>query len=400
MGIGGYDDFESYSEGPLSGDWEERISSGWWTFSNYGGDMCLKHEASVNNRRSMVLTDQWGVISDSLVQAKIVNVGVDSMAYVCSRVGLEKNTVLGNCDFYACRNDLRDGRNVRIVEYDDGVFSYVSGPSGNVEGVVYQKFMTVTDGAYTDMYAKVWDVSGVEPGWQLAVTDEVTNGGAEDGCFALFGYTDDVFYVSDFWLIGGYSAGGHVTEWRDAGESVGWSVFNYSADGVSVGSQDVLITVEVSDDGGSVLDSLSFDAVSGVHEVDISGLSQARFVRVVSDFSTSDLTKTAEVCSFSVGYQLPSPEVVFVSNPYPSDGSTGVSLTPMLHVDVNNSHGELMNVTWSYYDGDVGSWYCFGVNDSVVNGTYYQVLLNASNYETTYLWSVNCTAGVFWVNVS
>jgi len=317
VGIGGYDDFEDYSEGPLCGDWEERISSNWWTFYNYSGDMCLRHEGGFDNSRSMAITDQWGNISNSTIQVKVINVGDEAMCYLQSRVAWEKNTLSANCDSYACRNDLRNSRNhFEIVEYDDGHFSVLKSNSNNVEGTVYQKLMTVRNGVHTDLYAKVWPTSDAEPSWQLVVTDEVTNSGAEDGCFAVSGYTDDVFYVSDFWLVGGFSSGSHTSEWKNADRSVNWSTFSYVASDVSSGNQDIEITVQMSNDGVAVLDSLSFYVDNGDNKVDISSLPPAQYVRVITNFTTTDETKTAEISFYSIEFD---PEIR-ISKPYPSNG--------------------------------------------------------------------------------
>ena len=329
VGIGGYDDFEDYSISPLYGDWEERVSSNWWTFYNNAGDMCLKHEASSDSSRSMAITDQWGNISNSTIQAKIINVGDDAIAYLQSRVAWEKNTLSSNCDFYGCRNDLRSSRNrFEIIELDDGIFeSLAYGDIGSaVNGSVYQKLMTIRNGVNTDLYAKVWKTSDVEPTWQLIETNEVTNDGAKDGCFGVYGFTDDIFYVSDFWLVGGYSSGCHLTEWKNAGRSVNWSEFEYSANRVFSGYQDIAINIQVSSDGQTVLGNISFYAENGDNEVNISNLPPSQYIRIMTNFTTSNETETAEITFYSIklepeakiSYHITSPnfEWNFVSIPF------------------------------------------------------------------------------------
>ena len=305
IGIGGYDDFEDYTAGPIGGNWEERISTNWWTFYNNDQDMCLKHEANIDNNRSMAITNQWGNISNSTIQTKVINVGDDAMAYLQSRVAWEKNTASNNCDFYACRNDLRSDMRFSIVEYDDGVFDFLRYGDARtaVDGNVYQKFMTIKNGVNTELYAKVWQTSETEPDWQLSVIDEETNDGAEDGCFGVFGYTEDVFYVSDFWLIGGYSNGSHTTEWKNANQSANWSEFKYIANDISYGNQDIVITIQVSNDGQAVLDSMSFNADNGDDQVDISSLPPTQYVRIITNFTTTNETKTAEISFYSIEFE-------------------------------------------------------------------------------------------------
>jgi len=364
VGIGGYDDFEDYSEGPLTGDWVERITNGWWTFYDNSEDMCIKHEGAVDDTRSVVITDQWGNVTNSTIIVKGINVGDDVMLYICSRVNWSKNTEYGNCDFYGCRNDLRgDTQKFAAFEMDDGSFFILYPYRSGEEGTVYQKLRTVTseDGSNIVLSAKIWNASNSEPEWNIVNRTKLLHDGGDTGCFGFYGYSDDIFYISDFWLIGGWNSGNHTTEWKNADQSVNWSKFRYTADDVSSGNQDIVITIQVSNDGLTVLDSMFFYANNGENEVDISSLPPAQYVRVITDFTTTDETKTAAVSSYSIEFQSLSPEIM-VSNPYPSDGATGIPVAPTLHIDVNSSCGYQMNITWKYYDA--GHWYTFGNNNS------------------------------------
>jgi hypothetical protein len=81
-----------------------------------------------------------------------------------------------------------------------------------------------------------------------------------------------------------------------------------------------------------------------------------------------------------------------ISNPYPADGSTGISIVPVLNITVVDSDGDSMNITWLCNSS--GSWQVFGTNNSVVNGTYHQTLANASVNGEWWYWKVNVTDGI------
>ncbi len=80
-----------------------------------------------------------------------------------------------------------------------------------------------------------------------------------------------------------------------------------------------------------------------------------------------------------------------VSNPYPADGSTGVSLTPTLNITVFDANGDSMNITW--FSNSSGSWQVFGTNNSVTDGTYRQTYSNATENGKWWYWKVNVTDG-------
>lgn len=90
------------------------------------------------------------------------------------------------------------------------------------------------------------------------------------------------------------------------------------------------------------------------------------------------------------------PQAPILSNPSPTNGTTGINLTPVLNITVSDIQGDTMNITW--YWNDSGTWYLFGSNNSIGNGTYQQNNSNFSNVETTYWWSVNCSDGTHWSN--
>ena len=94
-----------------------------------------------------------------------------------------------------------------------------------------------------------------------------------------------------------------------------------------------------------------------------------------------------------------------ITNEVPSNGSTNIQLIPQLNISVNDMDADSMNVTW--YSNSSGSWQVFGVNNSVLNGTYYQVNSNFSNPGTIYWWYVSVydgvhtnTSGIFYFRTS
>ena len=83
-----------------------------------------------------------------------------------------------------------------------------------------------------------------------------------------------------------------------------------------------------------------------------------------------------------------------ISNPYPSNGCIGISLTPMLNITVSDKNGDNMNITW--LSNSSGSWQVFGTNNSVSNGTYHQTMSNASVNGRWWYWKVNVTDGTLY----
>ncbi len=84
-----------------------------------------------------------------------------------------------------------------------------------------------------------------------------------------------------------------------------------------------------------------------------------------------------------------------ISNPYPADGSTGISIAPVLNITVSDPDGDNMNITW--LSNSSGSWQVFGTNTSVGNGTYHQTMVNASVNGEWWYWKVNVTDGTNYI---
>jgi len=87
-----------------------------------------------------------------------------------------------------------------------------------------------------------------------------------------------------------------------------------------------------------------------------------------------------------------------ISDPFPAHGSMDVALNPLLNITVVDGDDEVMNITW--YSNSSGSWQVFGVNNSVKNGTFYQVLSNASENGQWWYWKVMVDDGTVYVNSS
>jgi hypothetical protein len=80
-----------------------------------------------------------------------------------------------------------------------------------------------------------------------------------------------------------------------------------------------------------------------------------------------------------------------ISSPYPSDGSSGIGISPLLNITVSDPEGSNMNITW--LSNSSGSWQVFGTNSSVGNGTYHQIMSNASVNGQWWYWKVNVSDG-------
>jgi hypothetical protein len=92
-----------------------------------------------------------------------------------------------------------------------------------------------------------------------------------------------------------------------------------------------------------------------------------------------------------------------ISNPYPINGSIGISITPLLNITVADPDGNSMSITWlsnSTGFNSSGSWQVFGTNNSVGNGTYHQTMANASVNGMWWYWKVNVTDGINYTESS
>jgi len=83
-----------------------------------------------------------------------------------------------------------------------------------------------------------------------------------------------------------------------------------------------------------------------------------------------------------------------LSNQNPLNGSSDISLNPTLQIQVNHSDGYQMNITW-YWGTNVSCSNQIGINNSVPNGTYYQLDTNDnfSSNSKKYYWKVTVNDG-------
>ncbi len=109
---------------------------------------------------------------------------------------------------------------------------------------------------------------------------------------------------------------------------------------------------------------------------------------IESFFSHPESTLFCSRVEIRVAYSTGAPEV---SYPSPSDGSMNISICPMLGISVNDSEGDSMNISW--LSNSSGGWQVFGSNFSIVNGTYHQMMCNASLNGLWYYWKVNVSDG-------
>jgi len=94
-----------------------------------------------------------------------------------------------------------------------------------------------------------------------------------------------------------------------------------------------------------------------------------------------------------VNYSLPPPNnAPQISNPYPADGSSDISLTPTLNITVSDYDEDAMNITW--YSNSSGSWTSFGTNNSVGSGTCHQTFSNVSVNGQWWYWKVKVDDGI------
>ena len=86
-----------------------------------------------------------------------------------------------------------------------------------------------------------------------------------------------------------------------------------------------------------------------------------------------------------------------LSGESPTNGSTGVNITPSLYVICTDADSDVMTATWRSNSSD--NWVDFATNTSISTGTNItQDNSNFSDYSTTYYWSINLSDGTDWTN--
>jgi len=90
-----------------------------------------------------------------------------------------------------------------------------------------------------------------------------------------------------------------------------------------------------------------------------------------------------------------------ITNPYPSNQSTSISVNPTLNISLNDTDGNSMTIKW--YSNSSGTWKKFGTNTTETNGTFYMTNANFTNFSKTFYWNVTVndgtatnTSDIFW----
>jgi hypothetical protein len=121
--------------------------------------------------------------------------------------------------------------------------------------------------------------------------------------------------------------------------------------------------------------------VIGVTVLILLGGIQAKFL-----YGTEFLT-TKPGFSFSITHN----DFPTIRNEGPTNDSTDIPTLPTLNITINDANGDTMTIKW--FSNSSGSWQLFGVNNSVVNGTYHQINNNFSSTNTRYWWNVTVNDG-------
>ena len=77
------------------------------------------------------------------------------------------------------------------------------------------------------------------------------------------------------------------------------------------------------------------------------------------------------------------------SSPFPSNGSSGITLIPTCRITVSDDDGDSMNISW--LENTTGFWIERHVDGEVSNGTYSFQIAQFIAYSTTYYWRINIT---------
>jgi len=93
-----------------------------------------------------------------------------------------------------------------------------------------------------------------------------------------------------------------------------------------------------------------------------------------------------------VEYEMNAP---ILTGEVPTDGASDVNLTPTICIDINQTDGNLMNITWFWYNDTAEEFDFIAFADGLSNGTYCQAYLNATETAKEYWWwiVVNDTFG-------
>jgi hypothetical protein len=93
-------------------------------------------------------------------------------------------------------------------------------------------------------------------------------------------------------------------------------------------------------------------------------------------------------------YVFTTTDKIFLSNPFPENGQTWVSLNPELSITFEDIAGDLISLI--FRTNASGTWKDIDRCNNLLNGTYNQTSKWMLHRNTTYFWSVNATDGNGW----
>ncbi|HWR27515.1 MAG TPA: DUF2341 domain-containing protein, partial [Candidatus Thermoplasmatota archaeon] len=131
----------------------------------------------------------------------------------------------------------------------------------------------------------------------------------------------------------------------------------------------------------------------------IGGLDEVRIMNTRKNASwiTTEYNNQHDPSQFyTIGIAAFEAPALFDENP--SDESIDIGLNPMLSISVMDYQEDLMDIFFK--SNSSGSWSTLGSIVDVGDGTYYQTTNDMSAFSTTYYWSVNCTDGTHWTNLT
>ena len=112
------------------------------------------------------------------------------------------------------------------------------------------------------------------------------------------------------------------------------------------------------------------------------------FRRVVNDqfsFRSSEYEYVAIKPRLWVEYEMTAP---IITNETPAYGAVDTNLTPALCIDLNQTDGNTMNLSWYWYNATSDGWEMMNQSIGLSNGTYCTNFSNATEPCTAYYWWV------------
>ena len=263
--------------------------------------------------------------------------------------------------------------------YFDGGDDYISGSTE----------FGVNDNCTIEVYAKADGSQGSN-----SVFDTGGSRGTGDGINMAFSSTAVGMHVRDAEVNKKYDKSYNVdtTIWRYAGFSAWDSTSKYQVGGAS--GDGSLTTYSLSSDLRNFIIGSQFDGGNDfkgwIDELRISNISRNASWLKASSYSVHNTL-------VSIGDESDQ-NYVAVTNPNPADDEIQIDAGDYGNythtIDVNESaHGRTMNLTWRWSSDGV-TWYWFGENNTVNNGTY--EMNNTGNFTLanhTYYWNVTVYDG-------